>query len=293
MVKRNKKSIFESEKVGASIAPLKPLSQQISIVFPELGWDLRKAGYNIDPVHFLSVAMFIALLVSVFSMIIIVAPLAVRGSIDIYIGFLGSLVLGMLSFFYILLIPKTKIARTGRQIDKHLEYMLKDIEVQLTAGIPLFDALVNIARGDYGECSTVCNKVVQEVQSGKSMINVLDEFGLLTPSEYLRRVFWQIVNALKTGSNVTIALRAISNDIRVKKENSIRVYAQELSLLSLIYMMFVIVLPSMGITLLLILSSFLRGTIINEFIFFVVLFGIVFFQLIFISLIRSKRPDVG
>lgn len=287
------KSVFESKKVNALITPLKPVSQQIGMIFPELGWDLKRAGYKIDSVLYLSIAMFIAMMVFVLSTILLVVPLAIRGGIDLFIGILGSGVLGILSFGYIMLIPRLKIVRTERQIDKHLEYMLKDMQIQLTAGIPLFDTFVNIASGDYGECSTICSTIVQEVQSGKSIINVLDEFGLLSPSEYLRRVFWQIVNALKTGSNVTIALKAISDEIRAEKENKIRSYAQELGLWSLVYMIFVIVLPSMGVTLLLILSSFIGGSVIQEFHFWIILLGIIFFQFIFISIIRNKRPDVG
>lgn len=285
------KSVFESKKVNALITPLKPVSQQIGMIFPELGWDLKRAGYKIDSVLYLSIAMFIAMMVFILSTILIAVPLAIRG--NIVIGIAGSVVLGILSFGYIMLIPRLKIVRTERQIDKHLEYMLKDMQIQLTAGIPLFDTFVNIASGDYGECSTVCSTIVQEVQSGKSIINVLDEFGLLSPSEYLRRVFWQIVNALKTGSDVTIALKAISDEIRAEKENKIRGYAQELGLWSLVYMIFVIVLPSMGVTLLLILSSFIGGSLIQEFHFWIILFGIIFFQFIFISIIRNKRPDVG
>ncbi len=139
----------------------------------------------------------------------------------------------------------------------------------------------------------VCNKVVQEVQAGKSIVNVLDEFGMMSSSEYLRRVFWQVVNALKTGSNVGISLKMISTELKEEKENRITSYSQELSLWSLIYMIVVIVMPSMGVTLILILSSFLGGAMITEAIFWLILVGIIFAQIIFISIIRSKRPDVG
>jgi len=287
------KSVFESKKVNTLISPLKPVSQEIGMMFPELGWDLKRAGYKIDAISYLSIAMFIAMMVFTLSAILLVAPLVIRGGMDLFIGILGSVVLGVLSFGYIMLIPRLKIVRTEKQIDKHLEYMLKDMQIQLTAGIPLFDTFVNIANGDYGECSTICGKIVREVQSGKSIINVLDEFGLLSSSEYLRRVFWQIVNALKTGSNVTIALKAISNEIRAEKENKIRGYGQELGLWSLVYMIFAIVFPSMGATLLLILSSFMGGSLIQEFHFWIILLGVIFFQFIFISVIRNKRPDVG
>ena len=101
------------------------------------------------------------------------------------------------------------------------------------------------------------------------------------------------MNALKTGSNVGISLKMISTELKEEKENRITAYSQELSLWSLVYMLAVIVLPSMGVTLILILSSFLGGAMITEMIFWIILVGIIFVQIIFLSIIRSKRPDVN
>jgi len=286
-------SLFESKRIEKLASPLKPVSSGVGIAFPELNWNLKKAGYKIDAIVFLSIALFFAIMVFVVSMLAIVLPLALKGGLDVIAGTIMSAVVGLLAFFYVMLIPNLKISRKRNQIDKNLEYMLKDMQIQLTAGIPLFDIFVNIASGEYGECSVVCSKVVQDVHSGKSIVNVLDEFGLQSPSEYMRRVFWQIVNALKTGSNVGISLKMISIEIREEKENNITTYSHELALWSLVYMIFVIVLPSMGITLILILSSFLGGATVTEVIFWVMLAAIIFFQVVFISIIRNKRPDIN
>jgi len=292
MEKQNN-SLFESSKINSLVNPLKPIASGTSMLFPELNWNLKKAGFKIDAILFLSIAMFAALMAFAISLAIVALPLIMNGKMGVTTGLLISGVLGVVAFAYVFFIPNLKISKTGRGIDKNLEYMLKDMEIQLTAGIPLFDIFVNVGSGGYGECSVVCNDIVQEVRGGKSIVNVLDEFGMLSASEYMRRVFWQMVNALRTGSNVGIAIKMISNEIREEKENRITSYSQELSLWSLIYMIAVIVLPSMGVTLVLILSSFLGGATITETIFWVILIFIIFVQLIFISIIRSKRPDIG
>jgi len=277
-----------------SAEPLKPAAEQISLMFPQLEWDLKKAGYMMNVGEFLSVAMFATLAIFLVTLLLTSTSLVVTQGIVGSYGALGiSLVAAGLTFSYILFIPNFKILGREKMINVNLEYMLKDMEIQLTAGIPIFDTLANIARGGYGECSVVMNEVVQEVQSGQSMTTVLDNYGMLSPSEYLRRVFWQIVNAVKTGSDVTLSLKAVSNDIRLEKENKIKVYGQELNLWGLIYMMAVIVAPSMGVTLLVILSSFVGATSINERLFWIILVGIGAFQLVLISIIRNKRPDVG
>ena len=292
-MKKNNSTFFESTKVNSLVNPLKPIAGGTVMLFPDLNWNLKKAGIKVDAILFLSIAFFVSLMAFTVSTLTIAIPLIMKGTMEFATGLIISGIMGVFAFLYIMFIPNLKISRTRRGIDKNLEYMLKDMQIQLTAGIPLFDIFVNVGSGGYGECSVVCNNVVQEVQGGKSIVNVLDEFGMLSSSEYMRRVFWQIVNALKTGSNVGISLKMISNEIKEEKENRITSYSQELSLWSLVYMITVIVLPSMGVTLILILSSFLGGAMITEMVFWVILIMIIFVQVIFISIIRSKRPDVG
>ena len=292
-MKKKSGAFYESTKVNSLVNPLKPIAGGTVMLFPDLNWTLKKAGIKVDAIIYLSIALFAALMAFTLSTVIIAIPLIMKGSMEFATGLILSGILGIVAFIYVLFIPNLKISRIRRGVDKNLEYMLKDMQIQLTAGIPLFDIFVNVGSGGYGECSVICNNVVQEVQGGKSIVNVLDEFGMLSASEYLRRVFWQIVNALKTGSNVGVSLKMISNELKEEKENRITEYSQELSLWSLIYMIAVVVLPSMGVTLILILSSFLGGAMITEMVFWVILIAIMFVQIIFISIIRSKRPDVG
>ena len=287
-------SLFESKQLLKSSEPLKPAADQLSLMFPQLEWDLKKAGYTADVGQFLSIVIFSTLAIFFISMSLTSTSLVIAQGIVGSYGALGiSLIAAGLTFSYLMFVPRFKILSRGKLIDKHLEYMLKDMQIQLTAGIPIFDAMANVAKGGYGECSVIMNEIVQEVQSGESMTDALDNYGMLSPSEYLRRVFWQIVNAVKTGSDVTIALKAISVDLRLEKENKIKMYGQELNLWGLIYMMAVVVAPSMGVTLLVILSSFIGGTQINERLFWMILAGLILFQIVLISIIRNKRPDVG
>ena len=76
------------------------------------------------------------------------------------------------------------------------------------------------------------------------------------------------------------------------KEAKIKAYAQELNMWGLIYMLASVVLPSMGVTLLVILSSFLGGEIIGEGLFWGILLFLVFFQIFFIQFVKSKRPII-
>jgi len=100
------------------------------------------------------------------------------------------------------------------------------------------------------------------------------------------------VNAVKSGSDIKRVLDAIAQDIRIEKENMIKSYAQELNLWGLVYMMVAIVAPSMGVTLLLILSSFIGGSFVNEKLFWMILVGLILFQTFFITYVRNRRPNI-
>jgi flagellar protein FlaJ len=286
-------SPFDSEKLQESSKAFNLPAKKLLLIFPELEWNLKRAGYNMNAAEYLASVLFISLAAFFATGLVATAPfLAMGAPINPYLSAGLPVLVGVFAFFYFLMIPKLKITRLSKAIDKDLEYMLKDMQIQMTAGVPLFNTIANIAAGGYGACSKTMGEIVQEVESGSSMRDVLNNFGILSPSEYMRRALWQIANAMQTGSDIKIALIALSNDIRQEKENKIKIYGQELSLWGLVYMMMVIVAPSMGVTLLVVLSSFIGGQTISMEVFWGVLFLIVAFQLVFISLIRSKRPDV-
>lgn len=284
---------LESKNLLKMSEPLIEFTTHLEGLFPSMEWDLKRSGYTITTPQYLAVSFYLSIVIGITGFVAFVLPVMVNPEIGgVYIS-VGLMVVFTIAALVVLLIqPKMKINRRERMIDKDLEYVLKDIQIQLSAGVPLFDTLVNIARGEYGECSDISQGIIREVQSGKSMTEVLDDVGMWSPSEHLRQSLWQIVNALRSGSDVTNALEAISKTIRIEKQNKIRAYSKELNLWGLVYMMGAVVIPSMGVTLLVILSSFMGSGIINETLFWMILTGITIFQAIFLTFIRDKRPII-
>ncbi|VVB51093.1 Type II secretion system (T2SS), protein F [uncultured archaeon] len=286
-------SIFENRTIAEMSRPLRGSAKHLEALFPTIEWDLKRAGYAIDPTQYFSIVIYLALTSTIGTFIVVAVPTTLsKGISQVYSSILFAAVIGALAFFYLLVIPKNRIAKRARLIDSDLEYMLKDIQIQLTSGVPLFDTMVNVARGQYGECSAIAAGIVQEVESGRSMTDVLDDVGLWSPSDYLRKVLWQIVSAVKSGGDVLDALESIANDIRADKEAKIEKYGKELNLYSLVYMMAAIILPSMGVTLLVILSTFIQKGTITPVLFWYIFGFLILFQMVFISFIRNKRPQI-
>lgn len=274
--------------------PLRDSSKRFAVLFPNLDWDLKRAGYvDVDSTTYISIILYVTISTLIIFFSIGVLPVILsEGLVKSYPLILLTIMVTAGIGVYLFTIPKVDIARRSRLIDTGLEYMLKDIQIQLSSGVPLFDTIVNVSRGQYGECSRIADGIVKEVESGQSISDVLEDVGMWSPSEYLRKVLWQIVNAVRSGSDIVKALDAISRDIRLDKEAKIKMYSRELNLWSLIYMMGVIIMPSMGVTLLVVLSSFVGGKYINEDILIGIFIIVVFVQIVFITFLKEKRPSI-
>ena len=288
-------SIFESKSLIRVSKPLRESAKRIEILFPDLEWDLKKAGYaDLDASTYLSMVIYsgLVIFITLFLATVVIPYVLSQETTNLYIYILLSLVCTFVIVLYLFIIPRVDINRRSRLIDNSLEYMLKDIQIQLKSGVPLFDTIVNVSRWQYGECSRLADGIIKEVEAGRSITDVLDNVGMLSPSDYLRKVLWQIVNAVRSGSDVVKALDYISHDIRQDKEAKIKMYSRELNLWSLIYMMGVIIAPSMGVTLLVVLSSFIGGAVINENTLWAVLLVVSLMQVFFITFLKEKRPQV-
>ena len=223
-----------------------------------------------------------------------VADIANDGSLQrqLWNSFLSAGGIFILLVCVLLIYPKILAGKKAEQIDQYLVFALKDLLSQLGAGVPLYNALLNVSRQGYGQISREFGKVAQEVNAGKPMEESLQKMAERSKSEFLRRTTWQLVNTLKAGASLKGALRSIIDDLSLEQKSKIKNYAHELNLWSLIYMLFAVAIPTIGATMLVILSSF-AGIGVNQglFIFFVFICFII--QASLIGFIKSRRPMVA
>ncbi|MBI5635590.1 type II secretion system F family protein, partial [Candidatus Micrarchaeota archaeon] len=126
---------------------------------------------------------------------------------------------------------------------------------------------------------------------GTPEIDALEEASSGTPSHQFRKVLWQIANSLKLGSDVGVTLEGIIDDLTVEELNSIKNYAQELGPWTMIYMMASSIVPSLGVTILIVIVSLLNVVIPSIFL-MIILLLLLLFQLFFMNFIKSRRPLV-
>ena len=79
-----------------------------------------------------------------------------------------------------------------------------------------------------------------------------------------------------------------------KQKTEIQEYGSRLNPLSLMYLLVSVILPSLGITMIIVVSSLPigGGITISERTFWILLGVVVFFQFVFMNAIRSMRPNM-
>ncbi|MCK4714315.1 MAG: type II secretion system F family protein, partial [Candidatus Aenigmarchaeota archaeon] len=97
--------------------------------------------------------------------------------------------------------------------------------------------------------------------------------------------------AIRAGADVTNTITAIVDDLGQEQRVKIKNFGAELNPLAMVYMMMTIIMPTMGITFLIVLSSF-ASLPIDETIFYVILLMLLMFQVMFIGMVRSRREEI-
>ena len=196
----------------------------------------------------------------------------------------------MLSLFFILY-PGILARKKGENIERNLVFVLKDLLMQLESGSDMQRAFFSISKSNYGETSKEFSKVVKEINKGVSVEDSLRNLSERIESDYLKKTIWQITNAMHAGTSFKTALRNIINDLILEQRSKIKNYSQELNVWSLVYMMVAVALPTIGITIMIILSTFAGFGISQD---MLIMFLIIAFivQFLIVGMVKSRRPLV-
>jgi len=180
-----------------------------------------------------------------------------------------------------------------KSIERNLLPALQNVLIQFNSGVPFFDILVNISKENYGEISEEFTRAVKEINAGNPPIEVLEEVAAINPSLFFRRAIWQLVNGLKAGSEMSSVLTEIISSLSEQQVLQIQKYGSQLNPLAMFYMLVVVIIPALGITFLIIISSFISlSEAATKFAFWGLYGFVFFFQIMFLGMIKTKRPNL-
>ena len=183
-----------------------------------------------------------------------------------------------------------KITKLEKEINKELVFAGRFLIIEIQSGIPMFKAFENMAK-NYEYVGLYFAEIVEKVSLGTAMDDALTEVADNSPSANLRKVLWQILNSLKTGSDVAHSLSSVVDQLVREQEIMVKEYGRKLNPLAMFYMMIAIIVPTLGVMMIVVLATFIGFTMsLTMLMAIAVLIG--FFQFMFIGIIKSNRPPV-
>jgi pilus assembly protein TadC len=258
--------------------------------YPSLRKDLRKARMSTTPTEYVKKSLTSAAYMGFGVMILVFFFLLRDGGFPLLIPLLAGAVVGKIMFDVNMRKTAVAIAKRGKAIDRDVLFAGRLLLIKLNSGTPLLNALEDAASG-VGETTKYFQDILRAIELGTPLEQALERATEYCPSENLRKVLFQITNALKIGIDVTNFLEAILEEISEEQLTEIIRYGKKLSSLTMFYMLAAIVVPSLGMTMFIVVAS-MANLPLDMLAFSVIIFFLFIIQFIFITLFKSARPNI-
>src|SRR3989344_5980652 len=263
---------------------------RVASVFPTLKTQLRIAHIPYTTIQFVNKnlktsAIYALVFTALFFFVL------KKANLPLFFLVLAYMIFFVLMFQYSLIGVKAKIKKREREIDKEVLFVGRYLLVKLYSGRPLMNALVETA-SSRGIAAKYMKEVVDDIGTGSTIEDALNNAMIYSPSDKLRKILFQINNALQLGIDVTGPLESVLEEITKELELEIKKYGKKLNTLVIFYMLAAVIVPSLGVAMFIVISSFLnfpitfRGLLV--FVFFIVVL-----QFVFMTMFKSIRPMVN
>lgn len=207
-----------------------------------------------------------------------------------WIVFLFSPIIMFFAFNYFIHYVDMRIKKYKDSVSKEIVFAGRFLLVELESGVPMFNAFKNMSK-HYEAVGMYFQDIVDKVELGTPMDEALNETVNITASPDLRRILWQLLNSLKTGSSVTTSLTSVFEQIVREQQIAVEEYGRKLNPLAMFYMMMAIIIPSLGTIMLVVMATFM-GFPLNMTMLLLIIGALWFMQFMFLAMIRSSRPPV-
>jgi len=271
---------------------LTPLAK--AILTKKLRSDIEAAETGMEPEQYIIASIFSSLIWGflLFLVITMVQSVSLTKNPNELLPLLVFVVMYFVFFVIHMIYPAIIARKIAEMTDKKLLHVLRDMWVQSTSGVMLYNVLQNVARADYGVVSKDLQEAVREISAGERDIVALERVASATRSESFRRVLWHIIASMRTGIGLTVALESAVNVLAAEQKRIVREYGASLNFYLLMYLLFAAVIPAILITFLSLLSIF--GVFaLNIEILSAIVVGFIFIQFIVIGFMRVGRPEIA
>ena len=272
-------------KAGA----LNTILQRISKAFPMLRMKLKQAGMEDKAEDFIKKTFLSAFYMTtglVVMLFLLLAKLNVLKGIMLLI----VPIIFFVMFFYMIRLPDVRITKKEKEISREIVFAGRFIIIELESGVPLYNAMVNVSK-NYDVIGRYFKEITDKVDFGTSMEDALNDAVEFVPSNDFIKILWQMINSIRTGSDVAKSLYSVMEQITKDQLTEVNKYGKKLNPLAMFYMIIAVILPSLGMTMLIILSSFIHFELSLTIL--LALAGFLgFVQFMFIAMVKFSRPAI-
>jgi pilus assembly protein TadC len=257
---------------------------------PQLKLRLKQAHMNIDPKKFIKQNLVVSTYLSIgFTFLIFIMVTKQSGKISLP-SFLALPVLFFLFYSFFMATPIGQIRQREKEINKNIVFATRYVIIKMESGQPLLNSLISASKSP-GVGGKFFQEIADEVNLGKPIEQALEEAHKYNPSHMFQLVLRQILNALRTGIDVSDSLKKILDQITREQQIEIKEYSKRLNTLVLFYLLAACVLPSLGISMFMVVGSMVN--LVFDIRTYILIFVIlIIIQLLFLGMLKSIKPTV-
>jgi flagellar protein FlaJ len=280
--------------------PLTQLAEMISSRMPDLRKKLRLADMDDNAADFMEKVLASTIYVSLGLLVVVYLflldplqqSLQNNNMPQAILMAVGPLILVPLVVFgYLMLYPDAARIRREKEMDYEVVFAGRHIVIALKSGMPLFDTFAGASTG-YGAVSGEFSKIVDKVVMGMPVTQAIRETMQNNPSKYFTRLMMQMANAISSGADVGSSIESVLDQISKEQVISLKEYSQKLTPIVMFYMIFGIIVPSLGIVLATVIFSAISGGKLGfpQGLLVMVFAVIALIQFLFLGFVESSRP---
>jgi len=251
-----------------------------------LDYDLYRASMFVSKERYVAQMLVVAIISGFFGFVfayLAYMPLETSFLIGL-LGFMGG-------FFYMRQYPKIVWRKRVTEVERTLPYALRHMASLLSAGVGIEEAMLSVAKADYGVLSEEFELILRDMRTGASFEEALQKFEEKMASDNVSRVVKQILRAVKFGGNLSDILYKMAEDFSFEYRMKLVEYVQKVNGVSFVYMFMTIVMPTMLVVGILAASIMERQLIFDvQTMALILLFGFPAMSLIIINMIKKAEP---
>jgi len=263
------------------------ISKILIKLFPGLSIKLVKAGIYEKPEDFIKKSLLVTAFMVPFVMLLITLVVS-KLQLAKWILLLTTPIIFAMFFSTFMKRPDVLIMKQQREFDKEIVFAGRFFVVELKSGVPVYNAMLSVSKS-YPTVSKHFMEILNRVNIGTPMEDAINEGIESSPSQNFVKFLWQILNSMKTGSDLAAGLTATLDQIAAEQVIAAKEYGKKLNPIVMFYMVTTVIFPSIGVVMLIVFSNFFSIKITLPLLLSIAL-ATAFMQLIFLTIVKHQRP---